>query len=87
MVIGASIVWRAVPIITPPTTMFPMSVVFMLFWLNISAIGVPILTSRFLGFTSSPFSVATRVISGSPSKTAFAMAFIVATFCTMVPIS
>ena len=86
-VIGASGVCSAVPIMTPPTTTEPMSETFTLFALSMSLIGVPIFTIKFLGFATSPFRVVTLVMSGSPSKTAFAMALIVATFWTMVPIS
>ena len=87
LVTGASIVGRAFPIMTPPITTCRMSFVSILFCVRISLIGVPILTCRFFGSATSPFRVVTLEIKGSPSKTAFAIAFRVATFCTMVPLS
>ena len=87
LVIGASIVWIALPIITPPTTTCRRSFVSTLYFLRMLLIGVPILTSMFFGSLTSPLRVVTLEINGSPSKTAFAIAFSVATFCTIVPLS
>jgi len=87
LVTGDSAVGSVCPIMTPPMTISRMSFMSTLFWVRILLTGVPIFTSRFFGFETSPFKVVTREIRGSPSKTAFAMALMVATFCTMVPIS
>ena len=87
LVTGVPIEGRAFPIMTPPITTCRMSFVSTLFCVRISLIGVPILTCRFFGSVISPFRVVTLEIKGSPSNTAFAMAFMVATFWTIVPIS
>lgn len=87
LVTGASSVGIAFPIITPPITTSRISFVSTLLWASMVFTGVPILTSRFFGSGTSPLRVVTLDIRGSPSKIAFAMAFMVATFCTMVPIS
>ena len=78
--IGVSSVGTAWPIITPATTTFLISFVLILFWLSTLLSGVPIFTSRFFGSAISPFSVVTLDMRGSPSKTAFATALMVATF-------
>ena len=71
--IGVSSVGTAWPIITPATTTLLISFMAMLFWVSMLLSGVPIFTSRFFGSAISPFRVVTLDMSGSPSKTAFAM--------------
>ena len=66
LVTGDSTVGMEWPIMTPPMTTQRRSLVLTLFWPRMSLTGVPIFTSKFLGCETSPLSVVTRDMRGSP---------------------